>query len=140
MIPRAEQGVPDEKSPFDISNGHHLRRIAIPGLAYLGMGIAATQATPGSVARLALTLGLVVAFAWIMMVDLKAIRRLDELGRRIHGEAAVLALGITITTFAVFAFLPFAGVAVPRVQWTWIPPFLLTVWGLSVEWVSRRYR
>ena len=130
----------DEKSPFDFWNPPHLKRIAIPMLVYLGLGILAATQPPASGVRLAGVLGMVAAFVWIVVADLMAIRRLDELGQRIHGEAALLALLVIVGLWAAYALIRQADLPMPRIRWIWLPPLILSTWGLCIGWVRQRYR
>ena len=130
----------DEKSPYDFWNPPHLRRIALPLLVYVGFGILAATHAPGSGLRLVGVLGVVAAFVWILVVDLMAIRRLDELDQRIHAEAAVLALVVIVGLAGAYALIRQADLPMPRIKLIWLPVLIMGTWGLCISWVRQRYR
>lgn len=95
----------------------------------------------------ALPLVLVVPLALLPMVPavwgmsgwLLAVRSMDELNRRIAGEAGLIALGVTaIATFS-YGFLE-TYTPLPPVSMFFVWPVIAASYGLAMPLVRRRYR
>ncbi len=70
---------------------------------------------PGTGVRVALALAPAGAFLWGMHGWLNALRRLDELGRRIHVEAATITLAVIVAASLTYGLLQaYVGVPAPH--------------------------
>ena len=88
--------------------------------------------------RYAVALAPVVPAFFALLTFVRHLRRMDELQRRIQLEAIGLSFGATaILTFA-YGFLE--GVGFPHINWIWILPLMVALWGLGGAIASVRYR
>ena len=79
------------------------------------------------------------AFFWLVWVVQRALRRIDELQRRIHLEA--LAVAFPTTAIAVFAseYMRKAG-AIAQVKPDYVLMLMLVLWAIGFLIAWRRYR
>jgi len=68
---------------------------------------------------------------------LRAVRRMDELERRIHFEA--VAFAFAATALLTFTYGLLENVDFPRISLTWILPLMVALWGLGQALARRRY-
>jgi hypothetical protein len=97
-------------------------------------------APPGPV-RLAAALLPVPAFAWFIVEEVRLLRRLDELERRIQLEALAVAFPLSVLLVFALGMLERAGLAVPtleRLRDVWALAFIPYALGLFLA--RRRYR
>ncbi len=94
---------------------------------------------PGTPVRVTLALAPAAAFLWGMYGWLQAVRRFDELGRRIHVEAATVTLAVLLAAAVTYGLLQ-AYVGLPS-------PHAFVVFGLGAiaytfgtAFAQRRYR
>ncbi|MEO7001308.1 MAG: hypothetical protein ABI068_05885 [Ktedonobacterales bacterium] len=72
-----------------------------------------------------------------VLAFVRFLRRMDELQRRIQLEALGLSFAATaILTFA-YGFLEFVGF--PAVNFVWVFPVMIMIWGLGLAVAARRY-
>lgn len=76
--------------------------------------------------------GLVI---WLFM---RALRRLDELHKRIQMESFGFSLGTTALLTFGYGFLE--GVGLPHLNWTYILPLMAVFWGMGTVIFTWRYR
>jgi len=72
-----------------------------------------------------------------LVAILRAVRRMDELERRIHFEA--VAFAFAATALLTFTYGLLENVDFPRVSLTWILPLMVALWGLGQALARRRY-
>jgi hypothetical protein len=72
-----------------------------------------------------------------LVAILRAIRRMDELQRRIHFEAVVFAFAATAMLTFTYGLLE--NVLFPRISLTWILPVMVVLWTLGQALARRRY-
>jgi len=68
---------------------------------------------------------------------MRAVRRMDELERRIHFEA--VAFAFAATALLTFTYGLLENVDFPRISLTWILPLMVALWGLGQALARRRY-
>ena len=93
--------------------------------------------------RMAVRLGLavvpVVAYAFCLLTCLKLLREADELQRRIHLEALVIAFLSSIVTVVAFEYLRKAGI-ISQFKPDYILMAMLIYWGIGLFIAWRRYQ
>lgn len=72
-----------------------------------------------------------------LVAILRAIRRMDELERRIHFEA--VAFAFAATALLTFTYGLLENVVFPRVSLIWILPLMIVLWTLGQALARRRY-
>lgn len=93
----------------------------------------------GAPLRLLLAVGQGAATALIILLSLRGLRELDELQRRIHLEALLVAFAGTAILATGWGFLELAGA--PEVRWgLWIWPAMSLLWAVGLVFARRRYR
>jgi uncharacterized membrane protein YoaK (UPF0700 family) len=68
---------------------------------------------------------------------LRAVRRMDELEKRVHFEA--VAFAFAATALLTFTYGLLENVDFPRISLTWILPLMVALWGLGQVLARRRY-
>lgn len=102
--------------------------------AWLGRGHA-----PFSAVRVLVALAQTASTAWLVLEMIRSVRGLDELEQRIHGEALVWGVAITIVVITGSGYLVKAGL--PRIDWSeWVLPLMTFAWAGNVFRVMRKYR
>ncbi len=78
----------------------------------------------------------VVLVLWAVQ---RSVARMDELQQRVQVEGIIFAgVGTGVLTFT-YGFLE--GVALlPHLNWTWVLPLMLALWGIGAALAGRRYR
>jgi hypothetical protein len=66
------------------------------------------------------------------------LRNMDELQRRIQFEAIGFAFAATIVLTFAYGFLQIAGL--PAIDWLFVAPIMIWLWGIGLAIASRRYR
>jgi len=94
---------------------------------------------PGTAARVALALAPAAAFFWAMSGWFRSVRRFDELGRRIHLEAATLTLAALLASAVTYGLLQ-AFVGLPSPHAFFVFGFGSFAYGLAARFAQRRYR
>ena len=72
-----------------------------------------------------------------LVAILRAIRRMDELERRVHFEA--VAFAFAATALLTFTYGLLENVDFPRISLIWILPLMVALWGLGQALARRRY-
>jgi hypothetical protein len=72
-----------------------------------------------------------------LVAIVRAIRRMDELERRIHFEA--VAFAFAATALLTFTYGLLENLAFPRISLTWILPLMIVLWTLGQALARRRY-
>ena len=112
-----------------------LAAAAVMACAYWQRGFAI-----GSAPRIALAAVEGAAFGFIIVRTLMSLRRLDELGQRIHFEAITLAFAATGIAIVSYEFVERAG-GLPAVRWgLYLWPLMTLFWLAGLVVVGRRYR
>lgn len=76
---------------------------------------------------------------WAMSGWLLAVRSMDELNRRIAGEAGLIALGVTAVATFSYGFLEIY-TPLPTASMFWVWPLIAVSYGAAAPLVRRRYR
>lgn len=96
------------------------------------------NANPTAPWRAAVALVPVIPAVFGLLAFLRFLGRMDELQRRIQLTAIGFSFGATaLLTFA-YGFLQLAGF--PALNWIFILPGMVLLWGIGVGFASRRYR
>lgn len=96
------------------------------------------QNNPHAPWRIPLALAPVVPAIFALLAFMRFLGRMDELQRRIQLEAIGLSFGATaILTFA-YGFLQLVGF--PPINWIWILPGMVMLWGIGGAIAAARYR
>ncbi len=96
------------------------------------------ESNPESAWRIPVALAPVVPLVFVVTSVLCFVRRMDELQQRIHFEALVFAFwGTALVTFA-YGFLQ--GIGFPLLDWTFVLPLVMALWGVGLARSHRRYR
>ena len=82
-------------------------------------------------------LPVVPAFLLIMAL-IRYMRGMDELQRHIQLEA--IAFGFAGTAVLTFGYGFLQGVGFPPLNWTFVFPLMIVLWGIGVAIAGRRYR
>lgn len=83
----------------------------------------------------------IAAFAWFLVAELRALRRLDELQQRIQLEAFAVAYPCAILLVFAVGFLERAGISIPgftNLRDVW--PLAIIPYWVGVAIAQRRYR
>ena len=80
----------------------------------------------------------VVPVALAFWAVLRGVARLDELQRRIHLEALVVAVGSAIVL--TFGYGTLQNVGLPSLNLMYITPVLVVLWSVVLVLARRRYR
>ena len=96
-------------------------------------------ADPGTSARVVLALAPAAAFFWGMYGWFQSVRRFDELGRRIHLEAATITLAVLLATAVTYGLLQ-AYVGLPSPHAFFVFGLGGFVYGFGALIAQRRYR
>jgi hypothetical protein len=96
-------------------------------------------ADPGTAVRVVLALAPAAAFLWGMAGWLQAVRRFDELGRRIHVEAATITLAVLLALAVTYGLLQ-AYVGLPSPHAFFVFGFGGVAYGVAALVAQRRYR
>lgn len=93
---------------------------------------------PDSSWRFAIALLPVIPLCFALAAMLRFYGRIDELARKIHLEAFAVAAGVT--AIATFAYGMLQNVGLPPLNFVWVLPFTVAVWGIASAVASSRYR
>lgn len=99
-------------------------------LVQRGLGL---HGAPAAAVSLVPMIGCVAGLVAIM----RGIRRMDELGRRMHFEAIVFAFAATALTTFGWGFVENDGLPQLRAFWVW--PLMSTFWIIGLIFATRRY-
>ena len=94
---------------------------------------------PSTGVRVVLALAPAAAFFWGMYGWFQSVRRLDELGRRIHLEAATFTLAALLATAVTYGLLQ-AYVGLPSPNAFFVFNLGAFAYGISALLTQRRYR
>lgn len=87
--------------------------------------------------RILLALTPIIPIFFALRAFLRFFHRIDELQKRIQLEAFALSFGVTCVVAFGYGVLEYAGF--PALNWTWVPTFMMVVWGIGTAIASRRY-
>lgn len=96
-------------------------------------------AEPGAAVRVLLALAPAAAFFWGMVGWFRSVRRFDELGRRIHLEAATITLAVLLAAAVTYGLLQ-AYVGLPSPHAFVVFGLGGLVYGFGALAAQRRYR
>ena len=87
--------------------------------------------------RVPLALAPVIPIIFAMVAFMRFFGHMDELQRRIQLEAFTFSFGVTaIATFS-YGFLE--NVGFPHINWVFIFPLMIALWGIGLAIATRRY-
>ena len=88
--------------------------------------------------RIPLALVPIIPILFAMRAFMRFFSTMDELQRRIQLEAFAFGFGATgIVTFS-YGLLTYVGF--PEINWVWIFPLMVALWGIGQGIAARRYR
>jgi hypothetical protein len=93
---------------------------------------------PEALWRIPVALLPVVPAIALIMAFVRHLRVMDELQRRIQLEA--LAIGFGGTAVLTFGYGFLQGVGFPLLNWTFVFPLMIGLWGIGVAIAGRRYQ
>ena len=93
---------------------------------------------PEAIWRIPVALLPVVPAIFLIMAFVRYLRAMDELQRRIQLEA--LAIGFGGTAVLTFGYGFLQGVGLPLLNWTFVFPLMIGLWGIGVAIAGRRYQ
>ena len=100
--------------------------------------VLANNPDPGAPWRIPVALLPVVPASLLIMALVRYMRGIDELQRHIQLEAIAFGFGGTgVLTFG-YGFLQ--GVGFPPLNWTFVFPLMIGLWGIGVAIAGRRYQ
>jgi hypothetical protein len=129
----------ESTNPFRCYDRRFLAEALIVAVLLIGLAFLGKRLELGSPLRVAMGVTEGIVFGFFVARMLLQIRRLDELGQRIHLLAIAVAFGLSALLLALGEFVGRAGAPVPKLG-IWILSFMLFAWGLGVIVISRRYR
>ena len=106
--------------------------VAIPRL---GLFIAQHSGEP-AVAWLVALPG--IGLTAVAVAAMRSVRRMDELERRIHGEAMAFAFLCSVLLVTSCGFLNVAGLPTPPIEW--LSPIMVSCWVVGLLLAVKRYR
>lgn len=113
--------------------------MAAYALAVVAATLAVNAIDPALPVRVALALLPATAFLWAMSGWLRAVRGFDELGRRIHVEAATTTLAVLVAGTATYGLLQaYAGLPAPHAFVVFSAAW--AIYALAGYVAQRRYR
>ena len=84
--------------------------------------------------RIPLALVPLIPIVFALRAFLRFFHRVDELQRRIQLEAFAWSFGVTCVVTFGYGALEYAGF--PALNWTWVPTFMMTFWGIGTTIAS----
>jgi hypothetical protein len=93
---------------------------------------------PDAAWRIPVALSPVLPAYLLIMALVRYIRDIDELQRQIQFEA--LAFGFAATAALTFGYGFLQGVGFPPLNWTFVFPLMIGLWGIGVAIAGRRYQ
>jgi hypothetical protein len=93
---------------------------------------------PGAPWRIPVALLPTVPALFLIMAFTSYIRGMDELQRHIQLEAIAFGFGGTAAITFGYGFLQ--GIGFPTLNWTFVFPLMIGLWGVGVAIAGRRYR
>ena len=115
-------------------------QFALSMLAYVVVLIASIlllQRNPEAWWRFPVALSPVIPALIGMQVIVRVAREMDELQQRIQLEAVAFSLGSTAMLTFSYGFLE--GVGFPHLNWTFVLPVIVALWGIGQVIARRRY-
>jgi hypothetical protein len=129
----------DPSNPFRCFNRRYFAETLLTGVLLVGLAFLGKRFPDGTTQKIAIAVAESVVIGFLIARSLIQIRRLDELGQRIHLIAIAVAFGLTALASTAAEFLIGAGATVPQ-PGPWLMSFMFFAWGLGVVVISRRYR
>jgi hypothetical protein len=93
---------------------------------------------PDAAWRIPIALSPVIPAFLLIMALVRYMRVMDELQRQIQLEA--LAFGFAATAALTFGYGFLQGVGFPPLDWTFVFPLMIGLWGIGVAIAGRRYQ
>ncbi len=112
--------------------------ILLYALAVTAASFVVGRSDPGVGLRVALALAPAAAFLWGMSGWLRAVRAFDELGRRIHAEAATITLAVLLALAVTYGLLQ-AYVGLPAPHAFVVFGIGGTTYAFAAAFAQRRY-
>ena len=130
--------MPTLRKMFGCFDRDFLVRLAMALVLVMGFAFAARGFVRGSAARIALVAIEGLVLAYVVIISVRSIRRLDEMHQRIHLEAIAVAFALTGGLTTLCALVEKAGA--PIAGWElWVWPGMAVMWGIGVVIGARRY-
>jgi hypothetical protein len=116
----------------------YLAQLASLGLASVLVLLWAKTFPRASGMRLLLVGVVCILIGYTIALTVLSIRRLDELGQRVHLTG--IAISFTVTAVLATALSLLENIGVPVAGWhDWIWPFMALVWSFAVLVIQRKY-
>ena len=139
METREPGAAKSSRNPFRCFDRGFLVESLIAGAIVIAAALFERPHPRGSWERWTAALVQSLAFGWIVVRSMLALRRLDELQRQIHLVAIAIAFTVTGVLAVAIGFFEMAGL--PRPPWgvgLWM--VMSGVWFVAVVVLNRRYR
>ena len=79
-----------------------------------------------------------IALTAVAVAAMRSMRRMDELERKIHGEAMAFAFLCSVLLVTSCGFLNVAGLPTPPLEW--LSPIMVSCWVIGLLLAIKRYR
>ena len=79
-----------------------------------------------------------IALTAVAVAAMRSMRRMDELERKIHGEAMAFAFLCSVLLVTICGFLSVAGLPTPPLEW--LSPIMVSCWVVGLLLAAERYR
>ena len=126
-------------NPFRCFDRRYAIEMLSTGALLIGLAWFGKRIPDGTALRITIGVAETALLGFMMTGMLVRIRKLDELGQRIHLIAIAVAFGLVGLLVAAIECLTRAGVPVPPLGlWLWV--FMLLAWGIGALVIARRYQ
>jgi len=111
-------------------------------VTYFGVRLLLENIALAGPLRVVVALVPVPFFVYFLLTEVRYMRNLDELQRRIQLEALAIAFPVVLLLLMTLGLLQVAGVAISQEDWSYRHIWFLALlaYGLSVRTAERRYR
>jgi len=111
-------------------------------VTYFGVRLILENTALAGPLRILVALVPVPFFVYFLLTEIRYMRNLDELQRRIQLEALAIAFPVVLLLLMTLGLLQVAGVAISQENWSYRHIWFLALlaYGLSVKTAERRYR
>ena len=128
----------DPRNPFRCFDVRFLAASLGIGLGVVGLAMVGKGFPRGGAVRIALAVGEGLLIGVLLLLMVRAVRRLDEMHRRMHVEAAAISFVATAFVATLLGFVEkAAGWHLPWGLAAW--PAMTVVWAIGVNVLRRRY-
>ena len=93
---------------------------------------------PDSPWRIPVMVAPVIPIVFMMLAVIRSVRRMDELHRRIHLEAVIIAYLATLILCFSYGFLE--NVGFPPFNTMWVGVAMICLWGIGLLLAKRKYQ